>query len=344
MKTTIVYLHPKGAGLFRSELRSDTLWGAICWALRLLEGPQRVKQFIEDCEQDEPEKALSLSSAFPFVEQGKDKIVHFLPRPMEPHRPLEHKEDERDLSPAQAKVKMREHKKQQKQSAWMSWEHFSYHFCGQEPDLPAVKAPKLDTRAMTHNAIDRRVLGTMDAAGGGQLFHTEERYLNWPRDSEDSTGLYFMVNGNVNAIVPALRLLEHLGIAGDRATGKGFFKISWAEAEVPEPAEPNARLCLSFYHPDGQMRELKALDQEASPNWRYRLVGRRGRNSLVTKYVQNGFYFFGEGSVFPLIPEMQGVPGQIRPVYNSLTDAQADGLDHVPHRYGRAFMLNIHVK
>lgn len=59
-------------------LSSDTLFGSICWAIRLTEDEQVLRQWLDRCQSD-PYKRV-LSSAFPFF--GTDKPLHFLTKPL----------------------------------------------------------------------------------------------------------------------------------------------------------------------------------------------------------------------------------------------------------------------
>jgi|APTNR8051073442_1049403.scaffolds.fasta_scaffold02150_9 CRISPR-associated protein Csm4 len=336
MPTKIVFLRPKGAGLFRSQLRSDTLFGALCWSLQTITNGL-LKDLLPGYHGDSAKhQPFFLSSAFPFLEDAQGNRSLFLPHPMEPYRNFE--SDKKPADAQAAKQVMRNHKRSEKRQTWISWEAFNTRFAGNDSHLPPNVLPKVSTRAVTHNSIDRRYLGTTVVADSGQLFHTNENYLDW--DSGDKSahwkpGLYFLVQGNFDLIKPALRFLEHFGIAGDRGTGKGHFQIDWETIELPESPNANARLNLSLYHPTAS--EAKALDASSDRLFRYRLVDRQGRHLHQKEYRQPGYFFFGEGSVFPLIPELGAFPGK------NLIIGNRNSTDDV-QRYGRGFMLNIKIQ
>ncbi|MBL8149871.1 MAG: hypothetical protein JNN15_08080, partial [Blastocatellia bacterium] len=81
----IVYLLPKSP-FTKSAPRSDTLFGAICWAIRLLYGQQKLVDIIEKfdaaIESARPLPFL-LTSCFPYFQDKQGKI-HFLPKPLLP--------------------------------------------------------------------------------------------------------------------------------------------------------------------------------------------------------------------------------------------------------------------
>ena len=336
MQAKIVYLRPRGSGLFRSQLRSDTLWAAICWSIRMVQGEKALVSLLQNYDTpEEEESAFFLSSSFPFLYAEGGLKHHFLPHPIEPFRSTVPEPENAPDSPNGWKKRIREAKERKDRSRWLDFATFGANFTDQHNDQSSVSQPWFGTRAMTHNAIDRTRLGTLDTEGGGLLFHTLENYvIPSAKDARDwSAGLYFLVKGNFKAIEPALRFLEHSGIAGDRGTGKGHFQIDWDTVDLPEAATPNACMTLSLFRP--KQMEAMLLDQAKDQRLlRYQLVDRQGRHLLQSDFMQKGYFFFGEGSIFP-IDEIQGkFPGR----NENLGKHQAG---HDVFRYGRAFMLNI---
>jgi len=76
MAVWLVSLRPRSS--LAGWLSSDTLFGALFWALRQLEGASKVQSWLQRC-QDEPPQ-IAISSAFPFVDA--DKPIRFLPKPL----------------------------------------------------------------------------------------------------------------------------------------------------------------------------------------------------------------------------------------------------------------------
>jgi len=76
MVVWLVSLRPRSS--LAGWLSSDTLFGALFWALRQLEGVSKVQSWLQRC-QDEPPQ-IAISSAFPFVDA--DNPIRFLPKPL----------------------------------------------------------------------------------------------------------------------------------------------------------------------------------------------------------------------------------------------------------------------
>ncbi len=81
----IIYLKPLGG--YASDMRSDTLWGMLCWGIRHLWGEPALTKFLENCEAGKP--PFVISSAFPYkypydlkTKMHSDKPVPFFPNPL----------------------------------------------------------------------------------------------------------------------------------------------------------------------------------------------------------------------------------------------------------------------
>jgi CRISPR-associated protein Csm4 len=329
--THVVYLKPIGAGGFRVPLRSDTLWPALCWAIRMVFDRATLENFLEDYKRQETEsQAFFLSSAFLFKEDEKGNKIHFFPAPLLPFRASE-TGSLASLSPRDIKLTIRGNKKKEKLAGLLSKPHLEYVIGAGQPEIPKIKPPTLLERAMTHNTIDRIIGSTLTLNERGQLFHMDEYYI-----PGTNSGLFFLLRGNLELVKPALRFLEHFGIGGDRSTGKGRFEISEPiEFTVAEPSEPNAVMTLSLYHPDPS--ELAFWKNSDKILLNYRFEDRQGRNYFQgERFLHNrSLMFFKEGSVFPLIP------GRDRYGKNEITARHREGFDI--QRYGFGFMINVKI-
>jgi CRISPR-associated protein Csm4 len=76
MAVWLVSLRPRSS--LAGWLSSDTLFGALFWALRQLEGASKVQSWLKRCQQEPPQ--IAISSAFPFVDA--DNPIRFLPKPL----------------------------------------------------------------------------------------------------------------------------------------------------------------------------------------------------------------------------------------------------------------------
>ena len=79
MQTYGIYLYPKST--FLSLPTSDTLFGAICWAIYHLWNEKKLEDILKDFTNQRPR--FILSSTFPYLVQNKCK-VRFFPKPLFP--------------------------------------------------------------------------------------------------------------------------------------------------------------------------------------------------------------------------------------------------------------------
>lgn len=344
MNCEVVYLEPLGSGVVKSELRSDALWGAICWAIRLLEGPAVLQDFIQSYETANPEVCL-ISSAFPYsaawnAETQSWEKTHFFPTPMlSPEAAIRF--DTSGLSPEAIKLKNRELNKKET-NGQLRQVRLETVLNGRKDRMAADAIPRILQRPMTHNTIDRRFAGTRSINEQGQLFHTDDTFIQDLPD--EKAGWFFLLKGSNDIVSAALRFLEHFGIGGDRSTGKGRFIIHGPEKfSLNTPADANAQMTLSLYRP--RPEELQAMQSLATPaNLNYQLEERRGR-TIWKKSSENGkskrmdeaALYFKEGSVFPLFEHSRSCCGQ-----NPKVGQHPAGFDIF--RYGHAFMLPLKIK
>lgn len=330
MQCKIVYLKPRAS--YRPAMRSDTLWGALCWGVRLLYGEEYLVKFIEGYGQEGPEVApLFITSAFPFIDKGPYNRILFFPPPLLGLKPYE--EIPAGLSFQEARVELRERKEVEK-FEWLNQRAFEY-FYGDNFELPPdTEHPSLTVRPMTHNTIDRLTGSTLTANRRGQLFHTEERYVHEKKRRKEA-GLYFLAKGNTGLLEEALRLLEHLGIGGDRSTGKGRFDIEMQDIELKEPSQPNGMMALSLYHPT--QAELEAYEKEPeNSKLQYKTLVRQGWRAARPK---KPVLYFEEGSVFPVSGDGQAET----PVLGRNAFAGKHEEGHDITQYGYGFMIKVKV-
>lgn len=346
-KTFICYLHPEAG--YRPELRSDTLWGLVCWGMRLLYGEKMLVDFLETYASD-PE--LTISSAFPFKKYGAKPLL-FFPLPLIPsYSPTESKDNY---------LEMYRLRKDVKNIRWVNQEDFEKVLDGSlteaalwerakkarqaevssltVQELPEQKAPQIRTHAFTHNTIDRINLSTVSVDGSGQLFHIEERFVvdefNESKDTKN-TGLYFLVHTTeetMTKLAAIMRFYRFNGLGGDRSTGKGTFNFSFEPfAAFPTPANANMQVSLSLYHPtDG---EISGYQTSADSHlMAYLLERRAGRVGFwTTNARKQPILYFKEGSVFPILDQ---------PYFGHTPQSKVD--QHQYYSYGHAFMVKMKI-
>jgi CRISPR-associated protein Csm4 len=333
-KTKIYYLEPLSG--YRTPLRSDTLWGILCWGIRNLHGNDELEHFIESYEKGDLNNYFIISSAYPYKKKGSNYIPFF---PL-PKRPVEKYEPLSKSSYEDSKSKMRENKKKRKVNL-VPKSDFEKIINGGAIES-SEKTPKEDIQVVTHNTIDRLKGGTLELKGQGQLFHVEERF--WTGDKEDeSYGLYFLAKGNFDLLESVLRFLSHNGFGGDKSTGKGHFNIHIEDFELEEPDGANVLMNMSLYFPT--KNEIQSFSTQPSTHFYYDIEARQGklggltyRNQSIWKDV---ITMFKEGSVFPLSEEIKVESYGNNPIVKPQTDGVTD---HDVYHYGKAFMIKMKIQ
>ena len=319
-----VYLNTSSS--FNTNLRSDTLWGLIISALSVLKPKSEIDEIINQFKSNNP--SFAISSAFSYSIGEDNKIVHFFPKPIVCN--FDYNID--------SAWKMTIYKKFKKIN-FVNENVFQDLINGIESDKDLfqkfIKLNELENKGanlnddekknkkklslmfmnpffkkelILHNTIDRMSGSTLDSEDGGQLFHSEDTFI------EKNSGLYFLVDGDINIIEPALRFLSHFGFGGNNTTGKGFFKYAIKDFNLKVPTvNINSFITLSLFNPKAE--ELSEFLKVENKNklW-YETDFRAGRIGVhfaddPSKNQKNIVANFKEGSTFPDIVEKY--PGRI---------------------------------
>ena len=297
MKAMTVYLLPHSSFRGSRPLRSDTLFGAICWGYRLLFGEDKLLDVLEEFEQH-PVPFL-ISSLFTYeVDQGK---IHYLPKPLaDPYRPEKFASDKPSLQELEAL-------KSVNKKPIVTDSEFTKIIRGEMGDKDFYeeilhgsereRKPDIKNVQIPHSAINR-LTGSVE---GPRFFYTEECLSS--SDSGDQVGLFFCVKcreGFENDLKTIFRFLADKGIGGGASVGKGHIKsIEIVDNYLPytEPEEETEHvLTLSLTFPDDSIRPI------LSKCW-YELEKRQGK--IESMYVQPGHIWkdhlilLKEGSTFP---------------------------------------------
>jgi len=321
----IVYLEPQSPR--RMELRSDTLWGLICWGIRLVWDEKTLLNTIALYNQGNP--PFLVSSAFPFQTQSGKRIL-FFPKPhFQPFR----------LSESEMNPDTMQDYKQYKKINYIPLSTFRALLSNQlsEKDyflnrkeewqnLPSIFGKK---EIVLHNSIDR-LTGSSLKEGG--LYPTEDYYFN------TGEGLFFLLNilnNDYQSILSGLwTFFEQMGMGGDATTGKGFYKFAEQEFTEEIGASDGERfVTLSLYYPSPEERQNFAKNPDQL--W-YQLVQRKGKiggKFFVTPHIhKQSVTMFSEGSSFPL---------NKKPFYGAITLVKnVSELPHKVYQYGYAFAVS----
>lgn len=346
MSTYAVYLKPKTS--FVSPVGSDTLFGALCWALRELNGVGELedvlKRFIE-ANKGDILPPFAVSSAFPFIFREGAK-VHLFPKILIPELHSAQVPLLADLLSGQrnslrafhrATVVVNEKAKRIKTATYISEELFTHIVRGNidtpllcerlvergaaDPDIvrwasalithgerKKLQAEEMDSFHAEGDVQHNEIERVALATVEGRLFFTHEKFFYRER-----AGLWFILRADdINAIKPMLRYLSDTGIGGERSVGKGHFDIPLDEIhefDLPCADKPNSFITLSRYIPAS---EEWVLHKEPLA---YKLTTIRPKHEAKLAGVGHHTYkrllrVFEPGSFFPYRKEKQ-VYGQI---------------------------------
>jgi CRISPR-associated protein Csm4 len=346
MRTYAVYLWPRGA--LASEIGSDTLFGAVCWAIRLL-GLADVGELLAGFS---PPR-FAFSSPFPVYRSGGERVRFYArptwldPTPADLDRVAADESLARPgANPKEVKLRLVDSAKIVAGASFVSEELFGQITSGATDARTLMerilarsaqdgKVERADSALITrterlrvearqplknlmrrtavlHNQIDR-VAG---ATAEGLLFYTNELHF------AEGAGLWCLVRASdadaEGLIRPALRYLADTGLGADRTSGKGHFAIEMTDAPaLPDAgASANGWLTLSRYLPEaGEWSPsegplaYRLTNLWAKRDQRYPPAG-ISRTSPVYK---RRLRVFEPGSTFPLGPRKE-IYGRLAPV------------------------------
>ncbi|RLC81568.1 MAG: type III-A CRISPR-associated RAMP protein Csm4 [Chloroflexi bacterium] len=323
-----VYLRPRCA--LSRPIGSDTLFGAMCWAVRELWGTSK----LEDLLKREP-PPFAFSSAFPCL-WGGNGPVRFYPRPATLELTVESME-RLSRGDKKRKVELTKFVKMLK-VPYFSEEVFSKAISGEldaegivagledrslvgvgEALLTRKEAVGVDPRGryrafwrtadVQRNQVDRMMGGTAE----GMLFFSEGTAFS------EFAGLWFLVSTDEPGLVEAgLRYLEDTGFGGERSVGWGHYEVKFVEERfrVPEAEEPDSWVNLSRYIPKEGECDF------CSEPLAYELLVVRPKNEAKVpaggyRLYKGVMRVFAPGSVFPL--------GEAKLVYGRLVPSGSSG-------------------
>jgi len=286
----LVTLTPQSS--FRTQLRSDTLFGLIAWGIRTLWGKDELVKMLDHFKSGNI--PFLISSAFPFRKNASNETVYFLPKPIV--RPPEIDAGHYDIEDMQ-------NYKKYKKLRFVSYDLFNRLIngtCSEEDILREkcgthlARGEAFEKSHIMHNVINRLTGTTRDAG----LYYTEEYF---PRNS----GLFFLLDFRLDDYIEKIkavwRLFNDIGMGGDVSIGKGLFKIKMEEADfLKTPDNANALVTLSLYFP--QASERIAYTENAGVLW-YELERRKGRVGgklfKTASFWKETVNVLREGSTFP---------------------------------------------
>jgi CRISPR-associated protein Csm4 len=360
MNTYAVYFKPRGA-LASWPLASDTLFGAVCWGMRMLGlmDDEHLTAWLDSHRDDPP---FAFSHAFPAYLNGKTPL-RLYPRPAT-FQPafadfnalaLEWQKQKGGTLKA-AKAKLAEAGKFFKWLDYVTEGVLAEITAGRLKPVDGLQAMLFDTGAVTakthtlctkseakqlpeqlfqseamqHNQIDRMAGATVE----GALYYRDEVFF------APGSGLWALLRSEPadfeQYIHPSLRYLADTGFGADRTSGKGHFEIDVQPAPpLPQAATPNAMMTLSHYLPisgefDPQAEPLAYALKTLRPKREQKYPRPLPPGQKTPPIYKQAVRVFEPGSVFPLKSQ--------KPVYGRLARLTPQTQEAV-YQSGAALML-----
>jgi CRISPR-associated protein Csm4 len=303
---------------FHTYLHSDTLWGNLVYAYKLLYGETALENLLENyLKGDIP---FVVSSVFPYeiIKNGTEEILYYFPKPLLGGETIKAESPE-DMTII----------KEFKSIRFVEQRIFEEYLNGnlddkslfdrfklfmieenkkkEEKNENVIKENKfrylknITSIYNLHNSIDRMSGSTLRAESRGQLYWEDEYAFG------NEMGLFFLAEiSELDKFEALLRLLSHIGIGGNRSIGKGSFEFEIKEHEFNLPSECNAYVSLSLYHPSKD--ELENLASK-NANLFYDIstrIGFVGKDFNNIAQEKNPVNCFTEGSTFFVKEKLKG--------------------------------------
>lgn len=345
----VIRLRPESA--FRTDLRSDTLWGLICWGIRAVYGNERLEAFLNGYKQGEP--PLLLSSAFPYAQDENGRIEYLLPKPLF----LPQVEGMRKATSLEERKAEATGRKKLKKIKWLPKPHFEKLLAAPDKrralqtvveELEQAEerfSVRILSEERVHIGVNRLTGGTKMESGAGLVFHAEEKQVIAEKRHKGKVlpleaGLYFIYSAadpdTEKMMLGALRFMAHIGLGGNRSIGKGKFTVLAPEPfELKLPAQANALVTLSLCHPTGEDVQQMQAHAEVTA---YELEMRQGEAGFLYNATKEGLPCLREGSVLPVKPggACYGTLTKVKPLPKSTVSLD---IPHDLFHYGFALSI-----
>ncbi|PFG73554.1 type III-A CRISPR-associated RAMP protein Csm4 [Tepidiforma thermophila] len=261
--------HAEDLDRARALAASDTLFGALCWAMRALFGTGVLEAWLNEMRSAEP--PIRISSMLP-VRWTDGKLAEvFFPLPV--RRPVRQFEDRKFLRPV----------------SFIDRGAYRWLFREGAPSGTPRRAGELlgfglETRQEEASwAVQSRPRVTVDRlSGASALYESAATHFSLNGDGNRRAGQF--VPGVVawvadeaalEGLTTCLRLLGEAGIGGERSSGLGRFELLGPEAcDLPVTPDPAAGPTLSLCWPT--QADLAAGALQLDPDRGYRVVERGG--------------------------------------------------------------------
>ncbi len=292
--------------LFQTPLRSDTLWGHICWAIRLLKGESELKNFLAEYKRGN----------FPIV--VSDVLPDgYLPIPMHPGIIKYFDRTKSEIDPKKLKkakyipISIYE-KLEDSFDAFL--ENLKDYFANKENIQDTVDSCFVNFDEW-HCSINR-VTGNVER---GMLFSKECSYFK-----ESLTPVIYIKSlFDKPYIENIFKFMGENGYGADASVGRGRFDFDILDATLPTPKQPNSFITLS--HGFERVSEFKSCFYDV--DIKFGKIGNNIGSNPFKKPIAN----FKPGSLFILKDT-----DQIKVAYGSIKENAHKSIDFV-HEYSLLF-------
>lgn len=321
----VVRIYPKTN--FHTYLNSDTLWGNLVYAYRMLNGVDKTSELIN--KYNSKEIPFKVSSIFPFEEKknSKNEIIYYFPKPItgtivrnakDPEEMTYMKDfkkiryidktlfegyikgiaDDNDLLVRFLIWQKELNKEEGERNEELIEKNKFYYKKGLAPTF------------FLHNSIDRMSGSTLQKDGRGQLYWEGEfNFFGHKLLSKENVveGIYFLVDGTEISLVEGpLRLLSDIGIGGNKSIGKGSFDFVIEDFSFAPIKEYNSFVSLSLFQPCKEEFEILKNDSVKLFYDITTRIGKVGKDFDLEFSEKNPIICFTEGSSFYVKEPLKG--------------------------------------
>lgn len=244
--------HHEDSSMSLKTIHSDTLYAALISCLAKT----------GNAVPSDGELGCTVSSLFPYYQKdANSKPVYFLPMPFQAHQA-----ELKDVSMAK-KVKKVQWVDSSLYGKVLSGESFfdgksEYLSCIQESYLTSVLLPEdaNGSREFVCSEVSQRVtLLSRTGEEDAKPYYVDKVLFR------DSSGFYFIAEGDTTQLDKALRILSVEGLGTDRNVGFGFFDFveDNISIELPQDADHQVAMSLMIPSSEEQLRTLMGSDKVA---------------------------------------------------------------------------------
>jgi CRISPR-associated protein Csm4 len=321
----IVYLRPKSP-FNKAVPRSDTLFGAIAWTLRVLYGKPVLEALLDRFDaavRDQRQPPFVLSSLLPYFQDAKGRI-RLLPRPltrppaalsgdvasyqdMKRARKVDFVSETVFAGIAEGRTTEASLLQEMAKGKASSYRLRHESIVGADEHQRMLALPNLLVESeFARNQINRMAVATGE---GGALYYEPTVGSSSAPASEAHGGFYFLVRlgpdepETPDQLKAAMRFLADRGIGGDSSIGRGHFEVEFDDgANFPiEPSSSETLMTLSLLHPSP--RDIAHIAEHSDQTFS-RIERRKGfvENSYTGELAQiwkPTLFVLAEGSTFP---------------------------------------------